>query len=154
MTAKIRTCLWFNGDGEEAAHHYVTLLPGSEIESFFRPQPDAPALVINFTLAGTPYQALNAGPGHPHSWAASISVSTKDQAETDTLWDALTANGGTESKCGWLQDRFGLFWQIVPEALPRLLMSPDAATSQRVMQAMMGMIKIDIATIEAAAHSP
>jgi predicted 3-demethylubiquinone-9 3-methyltransferase (glyoxalase superfamily) len=152
MTAKVRTCLWFNGDGGEAAAFYVTLLPGSRIESQFSPTDGAPPLVVDFTLGGTPYQALNGGPDHPHSWAASISVLTQDQAETDRLWAALLANGGMESRCGWLKDRFGLFWQIVPEVLPRLLASPDKAVSARVMQAMMGMVKIDISGIEAAAR--
>jgi predicted 3-demethylubiquinone-9 3-methyltransferase (glyoxalase superfamily) len=151
MTAKVRTCLWFDGNGEEAAKAYVALLPDSRIEKTFSPRAGAPPLVIDFTLGGTPYQILNGGPGHPHSWAASISVSTGDQAETDRLWAALLADGGVESRCGWLKDRFGLSWQIVPEALPRLLADPDPEVSARVMQAMMQMIKIDVAAIEAAA---
>jgi predicted 3-demethylubiquinone-9 3-methyltransferase (glyoxalase superfamily) len=153
MTAKVRTCLWFDGNGEEAAKFYVSLLPDSAIEKTFSPTDGAPPLVVDFTLGGTPYQILNAGPQHPLSEAVSISVSTTDQPETDRLWAALLADGGREIQCGWLKDRFGLFWQIVPEALPRLLASPDKATSARVMQAMMKMIKIDIAGIEAAARN-
>ncbi|MEQ1719043.1 MAG: VOC family protein [Hyphomicrobium sp.] len=150
--SKVKTCLWFDGNGEEAARLYVSLLPGSDIGRLFRPDANGPALVVEFTLAGTPYQALNGGPQFPHTEAASISVATEDQAETDRLWDALVANGGAESRCGWLKDRFGVSWQIVPEALPKLLGGPDKAASARVMQAMMKMAKIDIAALEAAAR--
>ena len=116
----------------------------------FRPQPDGPAVVVVFTLGGTPYQALNGGPQYRCSEAASISVLTADQAETDRLWSALTADGGREGRCAWLTDRYGLAWQIVPEALPRLLQHPDPAASGRVMAAMLKMGKIDIAGLEAA----
>jgi predicted 3-demethylubiquinone-9 3-methyltransferase (glyoxalase superfamily) len=150
MTAKVRTCLWFDGKGEEAANFYVSLLPGSRVERVFRPAPDRPALVMDFMLAGTPYQTLNGGPHYTLSEAASISVLTEDQAETDRLWKALTADGGAESKCGWLKDRYGLSWQIVPEVLPRLLTDPDREAAGRAMQAMLGMRKIDIAQLEAA----
>lgn len=150
MNAKVRTCLWFDGDGEEAARFYTSLLPDSAIETLFRPNPDAPPLVINFTLAGTPCQALNGGPKFQHSEAASIAVTTKDQQETDRLWSALAGNGGSESRCGWLKDRFGVSWQIVPEALPRLLASDDRVAAERATQAMLSMRKIDIAALEAA----
>jgi len=152
MTAKVRTCLWFDGDGEEAAGFYVSLIPDSRIEGAFRPKPDGPALVVNFILGGTPYQILNGGPEFTHNEAASISVTTVDQAETDRLWDALTGNGGSEVQCGWLKDRFGVSWQIVPEALPRLLSGPDRDGADRAMQAMLKMVKIDIAALEAAYH--
>lgn len=150
MTAKVRTCLWFDGQAEEAAQLYVSLLPDSSIESTFRPQKDGPALILNFSLCGTPYQALNGGPQFKHSEAASISVVTKDQEETDRLWNALTADGGAESMCGWLKDRFGVSWQIVPEALPRFLTDPDREAADRAMKAMMGMRRLDIAALEAA----
>ena len=153
-TPGVRTCLWYNGDGEEAAKFYVSLLPGSEIESTFSPDPEKPPLVIDFTLCGVPYQALNGGPRYTHSAAASISVLTADQAETDRLWDALTADGGKPVQCGWLTDRFGLSWQIVPRRLPELLSDPDPERSARAMQAMMQMVKIDIAALEAAAERP
>jgi predicted 3-demethylubiquinone-9 3-methyltransferase (glyoxalase superfamily) len=149
MTAKVSTCLWFDGQAEDAARFYVSLIPNSRIETLLRPDPDGPALMVVFTLGGTPYQALNGGPQYTHSPAASISVSTRDQEETDRLWDALTA-GGSENQCGWLQDRYGVSWQIVPEVLPRLLTSPDRAAADRAMQAMFAMVKIDIAGIEAA----
>ena len=105
---------------------------------------------MEFTLAGTPYQALNGGPQFSFTEAASISVITEDQQETDRLWSALTAEGGEESRCGWLKDRFGLSWQIVPEALPRLLGDRDREAAGRAMQAMPGMGKIDIAALKAA----
>jgi len=147
---KLRTCLWFNTEGEEAAKFYVSLLPDSRIESVVRPDPDGPALVVEFTLAGAPYMVLNGGPQFEHSPAMSISVLTKDQAETDRLWAALTADGGSEGHCAWLTDRYGVSWQIVPEALPRLLGSEDRAGATRAREAMMKMARIDIAGLEAA----
>lgn len=150
QSAKVRTCLWFDSRGEEAAQFYVSLLPDSRIESVYRPNPDGPAVVVTFILAGVPYMTLNGGPLFEHSPAMSISVTTKDQEETDRLWSALLADGGQESQCGWLTDRFGVSWQIVPEALPRLLMSDDPAAAERARGAMMGMKKLDIAALEAA----
>lgn len=151
MQAKVRTCLAYNNNAEEAARFYVSLIPDSEVETVFRPDPNGPALMAVFHLAGTPYQALNMG-GWDQSLndATSISVMTQDQEETDRLWNALLADGGKENQCGWLKDRFGLSWQIVPEALPRLLTSSDRAAAGRAMQAMMGMVKIDIAGLEKA----
>jgi predicted 3-demethylubiquinone-9 3-methyltransferase (glyoxalase superfamily) len=153
ITHRVRTCLWFDGQGQEAAELYVSLIPDSRIENVMRPSPDAPVLMLDFTLGGTPYQALNGGPEFLHSEAASISVLCPDQAETDRLWHALTADGGSESMCGWLKDRFGLSWQIVPEALPRLLADPDRAAAGRAMQALMGMRRIVVADLEAAFRS-
>jgi predicted 3-demethylubiquinone-9 3-methyltransferase (glyoxalase superfamily) len=150
MDAKVRTCLAFRDQAEEAARLYVSLIPGSEIERVFRPDPAGPALTVIFSLAGTPYQALNMGDAVKPTYAASISVTTADQEETDRLWTALLADGGAPIQCGWLTDRYGHSWQIVPEALPRLLSDPDRAAAGRAMQAMMGMVKIDIAALEAA----
>jgi predicted 3-demethylubiquinone-9 3-methyltransferase (glyoxalase superfamily) len=150
FSAKVRTCLWFDGQGEEAARFYVSLLPDSHVENVFRPDPAGPPLVVEFTLAGTPYMTLNGGPQFEHSEAASISVLTRDQEETDRLWTALTSGGGKEGRCAWLKDRFGVPWQIVPEALPRLLAAEDKAAAARAMNAMMAMGKIDIAGLEAA----
>ncbi|MDE0298997.1 MAG: VOC family protein [Candidatus Poribacteria bacterium] len=147
---KLRTCLWFDNQGEEAAQFYVTLLPDSHIEKVYKPDPDAPALVVEFTLAGAPYMVLNGGPYYKLNPAASISVLTKDQEETDQLWSALIADGGSPSQCGWLIDKFGLSWQIIPEALPRLVGSDDKAAAQRAHNAMMKMGKIDIAALESA----
>lgn len=147
---KVRTCLWFDGKGEEAAELYVSLLSNSFIETVFRPDAHGPALVVEFTLAGTPYVALNGGPQYQHTPAASIQVLTEDQAETDRLWEALLAGGGEESRCAWLTDKFGVSWQIVPKALIRLLGADDRAAAARAQDAMMKMRKIDIAALEAA----
>ncbi|WP_442756743.1 VOC family protein [Methylocystis sp. JAN1] len=147
---KVRTCLAFRDQAEEAARFYVSLIPGSEFETAFRPDPSGPALAVFFTLAGTPYQALNMGDYAVLNDAVSISVTTGDQEETDRLWAALLADGGAANRCGWLKDRFGLSWQIVPEALPRLLTDPDRAAAARAMQAMMGMVKLDISALEKA----
>ncbi len=151
---KVRTCLWFDGESEAAAEFYVSLLPDSRIESVSRPEPDGPALVVEFTLAGTPYMTLNGGPQFTFTPAASISVLTKDQEETDRLWDALATGGGEECMCGWLKDRYGLSWQIVPEIVPRMMMAGDQAAARRAQAAMMRMQKIDIAALEAAFASP
>ena len=148
--AKVRTCLWFDQNGEEAARFYVSLLPDSGIESVFRPDPAKPPLVVTFRLAGIPYMILNGGPHHKLSPAASIIVQTDDQAETDRLWDALV-EGGKPVACSWLEDRYGVSWQIAPRRLMALLQDPDKGRAGRAMQAMMQMVKIDIAAIEAAA---
>jgi predicted 3-demethylubiquinone-9 3-methyltransferase (glyoxalase superfamily) len=147
---KVRTCLWFDGDGHNAAEWYVTLLPKSFIESGSHPNPEKPPLVVEFTLAGAPYMVLNGGPQYKHTPAASISVLTKDQQETDRLWSALTSDGGEESMCGWAIDRYGVSWQIVPEILPMLMEADDKEAAMRAQAAMMQMKKIDIASLEAA----
>jgi predicted 3-demethylubiquinone-9 3-methyltransferase (glyoxalase superfamily) len=148
----VRTCFWFTRCGIDAAQFYVGLLPDSRIDGVFdHGHPDDP-MVVAFTLAGAPMMILTGGAMFEHSPAASISVLTKDQAETDRLWSALLADGGKEGRCGWLVDRFGVSWQIVPEALPRLLDDPDAAAASRVRAAMMQMRKIDVAALEAAFH--
>ncbi|QYI99469.1 VOC family protein [Thalassovita mediterranea] len=149
-TSKVRTCLWFDGRGEEAAEFYTTLLPGSHIESRSYPEPDKPALVVEFTLAGAPYMVLNGGPMFEHSPAASISVLADDQSEIDRLWDALTKDGGKESMCGWVVDRFGVSWQVVPSVLPSMMESDDKAAAGRARAAMMKMRKFNIAALEAA----
>ena len=147
---KVRTCLWFESGGEEAARFYITLLPDSRIESSYHTEPDEAPLVVNFTLGGAPYQILNGGPEFSPSPAASISVVTEDQAETDRLWEALTADGEKEGRCGWLTDRWGVSWQICPRALIESLMSEDRSAAGRAFQAMLTMNRIDVAGIEAA----
>lgn len=147
---KVRTCLWFDGNGEDAAEFYVSLVPNSSIETVSRPEPGKPALIVELSLSGTPYMFLNGGPQYKLSPAASIAVRTADQEETDRLWSALLADGGEESQCAWLTDRFGVSWQIVPDALPRLLGAEDRDAAGRAMQAMLKMRKINIATLEAA----
>lgn len=153
---KVRTCLWFDDQALQAAEFYCSLIPDSRIDQVGR-YPEGQdmsepgkVLMVEFTLTGTPYQALNGGPHFKLDEAVSISVSTQDQAETDRLWDALTADGGAESQCGWLKDRFGLSWQIVPKRSVELVTGPQAA---KVWPALMQMKKIDIVALEAAAAS-
>ncbi len=151
--SKVRTCLWFEKGGREAAEFYVSTIPDSTLDSVIdHHSPDDP-MVVEFTLAGAPMMILSAGPHFKLTPAASISVLTKDQAETDQLWDALLTGGGEEGRCGWLTDRFGVSWQIVPDILPRLMNQPDAEAGRRVQQAMMQMKKIDIAALEAASQA-
>ena len=150
---KVRTCFWFSRRGIDAAQFYVTLLPDSRIDTVFdHGRPDDP-MIVEFTVAGAPMMILTGGEMFEHSPAASISVLSKDQAETDRLWSALLSGGGKESMCGWLTDRFGISWQIVPEVLPRLFNDPDTAAASRARAAMMQMKKIDIAALEAAFHA-
>jgi predicted 3-demethylubiquinone-9 3-methyltransferase (glyoxalase superfamily) len=151
----IRTCLWFrDGRGREAAEYYCSLIPGSRIERTFHGDVGhGPFSVIDFSLGGVPYQILDAGPMFTLTEAVSISVETDDQAETDRLWAALTANGGEESHCGWLKDRFGVSWQVYPKRLTELTMSPDKHVSDKAMAAMMKQMKIDMAEIEEAVRS-
>jgi len=155
---KIRPCLWYNHDGEEAANFYVTLFPDSRVDNVQRSPADNPSmkeggvLVVEFTLAGRPYIALNGGPHFKFTEAISLQVQTEDQEETDRLWNALTANGGEESMCGWLKDRWGLSWQITPKRLLELNSDPDKDKARRAMEAMLKMRKIDIAEVERAAE--
>ena len=149
--SKVRTCLWFEKGGHDAAKEYVKLVPNSRIEAVRENgQPDDP-MVVEFTLAGAPMMILTGGPYYKLTPAASISVLTEDQDETDRLWAVLTAKGGEAGRCGWLEDRFGVSWQIVPKRMPDLLASEDLDVVSRVSEAMMQMEKIDIAALEAAA---
>lgn len=150
LTAKVRTCLWFEKGGREAAEFYVSVIPDSRIDTVLDHHSRADPMVVEFTLAGCPMMILTAGPHFPLTPAVSISVLTKDQAETDHLWQSLLAGGGEESMCGWLTDRFGVSWQIVPEVLPRLINQPDKEAGKRVREAMMQMRRIDIAALEEA----
>jgi predicted 3-demethylubiquinone-9 3-methyltransferase (glyoxalase superfamily) len=155
MTSSIRTCLWFgDGRGREAAEFYCALIPGSRIEATYEiPAEDGASWLIDFTLGGTPYQILDAGPMFTLSEAVSISVETDDQAETDRVWAALTANGGEESHCGWLKDRYGVSWQVFPRRLTELTLKADKIVSAKAIAAMMKQRKIDIAEIEAAVRA-
>ena len=147
-TQKISTCLWFaNNDGAEAAEFYVSLFDNSKILE--RAKGDTP-LVVVFSLKGVEYMALNGGPHYTLSPAASIVAHCEDQAEIDRLWTALLKDGGRESQCGWLTDRWGVSWQIVPANLASLFYSDDAAANQRALQAMYPMKKLDIAALQAA----
>ncbi len=153
---RVSTCLWFDNLAEEAATFYTSLFTGSSITSLSRygkdqRLPEGLALALTFDLAGTEYMALNGGPMFTHSEAASIVVNCDSQAEIDRLWSALTADGGKEVMCGWLKDKYGISWQIVPARLKELMNTADAATSARVMGALLQMVKLDIAELEAAA---
>ena len=151
LATKVRTCLWFAEGGLAAARFYTSLLPDSEIEAVLpHGRPDDDPMVVEYRLGGAAFMHLTAGPMFTPSPAASISVLTEDQAETDRLWDALTADGGAESMCGWLTDRFGISWQITPRVRPRLLADPDREAADRAMAAMMTMRRIDIAALRAA----
>lgn len=149
----IAPCLWFEREAEEAARFYAGLLPGSAVTRVQRrpgSAPGDPALVVELTLAGRPYLAINGGVRFEHSPALSLRVDCESQDEVDRLWAAL-GEGGTYERCGWLRDRYGVPWQVVPRALPRLLGDPDPARAARVMEAMLGMIKLDVAELERAA---
>jgi predicted 3-demethylubiquinone-9 3-methyltransferase (glyoxalase superfamily) len=153
---KITPCLWFDTEAEDAAGFYVKLVDGSSITEVSRygaggPRPEGLAMMVSFELAGQPFLALNGGPEYKLTEAVSFMVSCEDQAEVDSFWKALTSDGGEEGPCGWCKDKFGLSWQIVPTALPRLLTDPDPERAQRAMQAMMGMKKLDVAELERAA---
>ena len=155
MTHSIRTCLWFeSGRGPEAAAFYCSLIPGSRVERTFGADAGMGSFsVTDFSLGGVPYQILDAGPMFPQSECVSISVETEDQAESDRLWFALTADGGMESNCGWLKDRYGVSWQVFPKRLGELTMHADAKVAAAAMAEMMKQKKIDMAPIEAAARA-
>jgi predicted 3-demethylubiquinone-9 3-methyltransferase (glyoxalase superfamily) len=152
---KIAPCLWFDDNAEEAVNYYVSLFANSSIDKVMRwgdfSENKGKVLAMDFTIEGRPFMALNGGPHFKFSEAVSFFVECKDQAEVDMFWDKLTADGGAPSQCGWLKDRFGLSWQIVPARLMQLMHDPDAAKATRVTQAMMKMTKIDVATLEKAA---
>jgi predicted 3-demethylubiquinone-9 3-methyltransferase (glyoxalase superfamily) len=153
--SKLTTCLWFDTEGEEAATFYTSLFPNSKITHVARygsagPRPEGTAMTVAFELDGMDFVALNGGPQYTFSEAISFQVSCKNQEEVDAYWSKLS-EGGVEGPCGWLKDRYGLSWQIVPTVLPQLLGDPDPEKSQRVMQAMLQMKKIEIADLERAA---
>jgi predicted 3-demethylubiquinone-9 3-methyltransferase (glyoxalase superfamily) len=147
---KIRTCLWFDDNGHEAAEFYVSVFAGQGDTRIISttPGPGGKPLAVTFRLAGVEYMALNGGTFYKLTPAASISVDCETQQEIDTYWDKLV-EGGQPSRCGWLTDRFGLSWQIVPAILAKLMQDPVRAP--KAMAAFMGMIKLDLAAIEAAA---
>ena len=156
MSHSIRTVLWFKDRGREAAEFYCSLIPNSRISSVFASDSGGPDgnmhfEVIDLSLNGMPYQLLEAGPMFPLSECVSVMIETPDQAETDRLWEALVEGGGSHGPCGWLKDRFGLSWQVVPEAASKLMASPDKAKAERALAAVMQMGKIDLAAVEAAA---
>jgi predicted 3-demethylubiquinone-9 3-methyltransferase (glyoxalase superfamily) len=153
---KITPCLWFDTEAEEAARFYTSLFPSSKILEISHytenaPRPAGEVLTVRFALDGDEFVALNAGPDFPFTEAVSFQVPCADQAEVDRLWTAL-AEGGEEGQCGWVKDRYGLWWQVFPTRLPELLGDPDPQRSARAMQAMLGMRKIDLVALERAAE--
>lgn len=156
MSQEIVPCLWFDGQAEEAANFYVSLLPDSRIDSVNRAPDDYPAggkgdvLIVEFTLMGRPYTALNGGPHFTFNEAVSFQILCDTQEEVDRLWEALSAVPQAE-QCGWVKDRYGLSWQIIPKRMNALLADADPARAQRAFQSMMTMKKLDIAALEAAA---
>jgi predicted 3-demethylubiquinone-9 3-methyltransferase (glyoxalase superfamily) len=154
---KIAPCLWFDGQAEEAARFYVSLFADGSIGTVSRygdgaPYPPGTALMVEFTLAGQRFQALNGGAKFKPTEAMSLSIAAKDAAEVDHFWFGLTADGGSQGQCGWLKDRFGVSWQVVPEGLAAVLSDPDTARSQRALRALMSMKKLDLAALRAAAN--
>ena len=154
--SKITPCLWFDGQAEEAANFYVTLLPDSRVDKVVRSPADNPStqkgevLVVDFTLNGQKFSGLNGGPQFRFTEAVSFQIHCEDQAEVDRLWNAILENGGKPSACGWINDRWGLSWQIFPEALLKMISSEDRAAAERAMKAMMDMVKIDLAKLQEA----
>jgi predicted 3-demethylubiquinone-9 3-methyltransferase (glyoxalase superfamily) len=153
---RISPMLWFDAQAEEAATFYTSIVPNSSIDSVSRAASDTPSgakgtvLTVEFTLDGARFTALNGGPEFAFSEAISFVIDCQDQAEVDRYWDALPADGGEPGPCGWLKDRFGVSWQVIPKQLNETINGPDAAGAERAMQAMLGMHKLDVAALEAA----
>lgn len=152
----ITPCLWFDHQAEQAAQLYTSIFPNSTIGSIARYGDSGhgtpgSVMTVEFEINGQPFLALNGGPIFPHTEAVSFIVYCETQQELDHYWDKLREGGGQEVQCGWLKDRFGVSWQITPTALTRL-MKGDAARGERVMKAVLGMVKLDIAALEAAAN--
>jgi predicted 3-demethylubiquinone-9 3-methyltransferase (glyoxalase superfamily) len=153
---KIFTHLWYAKDAEEAAKLYASIFPDSRVERVTPLLSDSPSgppgsvKVVDFTLLGQPFQAMTAGPHHDFNDAISIVVQCDDQAELDRYWNALIESGGKEQACGWLIDRYGLRWQIVPAVLDEMMADKDPARSKRVTDAMLKMVKLDVAALQRA----
>jgi predicted 3-demethylubiquinone-9 3-methyltransferase (glyoxalase superfamily) len=148
--------LWFDTEAEDAAALYCAVFPESRVVDVHRygpagPGPDGSVMLVVFELGGMRFTAINGGPQFRFTEAISLEIVCRDQEEVDHYWEALLADGGTESQCGWLKDRFGLSWQVVPEGMGRVLGDPDPDRAARAMTAMLGMRKLDLAALEAAA---
>lgn len=156
---KLYPCLWFDGQAEEAARFYASLIPDSHVDNVHRAPADTPSgpagmvLTVDFTLLGQRFLGLNGGSDFSFNEAVSFVLEVEDQIEVDRLWDALTANGGEPGPCGWLKDRFGLSWQVTPRRLNELMGDPDPGRSRRAMEAMLKMSKIEIRELEQAADA-
>jgi predicted 3-demethylubiquinone-9 3-methyltransferase (glyoxalase superfamily) len=156
MATTITPCLWFDGNGLEAAEYYVSVIPGSSITQVSYYGPDQPGkegavMTVAFELGGRPFTALNGGPAYKFTEAVSLQVSAADQGEVDRYTEMLTAGGGEVGPCGWVKDRFGLSWQVVPDELITLIGDPDPVRANAAVQAMLGMTKIDIQALRDAA---
>ena len=153
--SKVTTFLWYDNQAEEAAKLYTSLVPNSRITDVTKHENADPSgatvTLVTFELDGQQFIGMNAGPEFKFNESVSIMVACEDQAEVDRLWNALTANGGEESMCGWLKDRYGLSWQIVPKRLNELLADPDSEKAGRALQAMLQMRKLDVKALESAA---
>ena len=154
---KISTFIWFDNNAEDAMNFYLTIFKDSKVTKVARNPPGAPGpegalLVASIQLEGQEFVLMNGGPGHPLTDAISLTINCTSQEEVDHYWDGLLAGGGSPIACGWLKDKFGLFWQVTPTMLPQLLSDPDRAKAGRVMQAMMKMVKLDIPALKAAAE--
>ena len=153
---KVYPCLWFDGNAEEAANFYASLIPESRVDGIWRSPADTPSgpagmvLTVDFTLAGQRFTGLNGGPNFKFNESVSFVIECEDQAEVDRLWDALIADGGEPGPCGWLKDRFGLSWQIVPKEMNAMLESSDTEGARRAMEAMLKMGKLDVAELRRA----
>ena len=154
--SKITPCLWFDGQAEEAAAFYTSLFPDSRVDNVSRSPADNPStsagevLLVFFTLSGQQFIGVNGGPQFPFTEAVSFQIDCEDQAEVDRYWDALVEGGGEHTMCGWLKDRFGLSWQVVPREMGELLGGPDPEGAARAMQAMLQMQKLDVAKLREA----
>jgi predicted 3-demethylubiquinone-9 3-methyltransferase (glyoxalase superfamily) len=152
---KLTPCIWYDTQAEEAANFYCGIFPNSKINLVSHygegmHLPKGTVLTVEFELDGKPFTALNGGPMFPLTEAVSFQIECKDQAEVDRYWEALVEGGGAYAQCGWLKDRFGLSWQVVPEGFVRMMESGDQAGLQRAMDAMMGMVKLDMAELQRA----
>ena len=153
---KITPFLWYSSQAEEAAAFYASIFPDSRVNRVVSLPSDSPGgppgsvKIVEFVLLGQPFTAMSAGPLDPFNHAVSFVVDCDTQAEIDRYWDALLANGGSAEQCGWLRDRFGLSWQIVPTVFPRMMADPDHVKARRASDAMMKMVKFDIAALQAA----
>lgn len=150
---RITPNLWFDTQALDAAEYYVSVFPNSRITDVSRMGPDGPVLTASFELDGQPYLALNGGPQFRFTEAVSFVIDCADQAEVDRYWDELVSGGGEEGQCGWLKDRFGLSWQVVPRALVELLTDADPGRAMRAGIALQSMQRIDVAALEAAADA-
>lgn len=154
--SKISPCLWFDGEAEAAAKHYTTIFPNSRILSVDRAPADTPSgpkdmvLTVTFSIAGQTFIGLNGGSDFTFNESISFSIDCDDQAEVDRYWEALIYGGGEPSVCGWLKDRFGVSWQVIPRQLPEMLQSPDREAAGRAMEAMLKMTKIEVKELEEA----